>query len=77
MNEIHGADVSTLVPVEGWTALKQDRGVSLGIVRCYPARARFGASNARTFEQTRETGRLFRDVRRHPSTRLRHVFLPY
>lgn len=67
MSEIHGADVSTLVSVDGWSALARDLEVSLGVVRCYQSSGRVDPCALRCLMNAREAGIPRLDVYHFPS----------
>lgn len=67
MSEIHGADVSTLVSVDGWRALARDLDVSLAIVRCYESLGRVDPSAPQCLANAKAAGIARLDAYHFPS----------
>lgn len=64
---IYGADVSTLVPPDGWRALKTNHSASFGIVRCYQSNGQVDPNAAQSLKNAVAAGLSWVDVYHFPS----------
>ncbi len=67
MGKIYGADVCTLVSVDGWRALRSGRSASFGIVRCYRSTGEVDPNAATSIKSAHEAGFSWVDIYHFPS----------